>query len=87
MDQKVWLGSDDQSESLQRGGHVNLRIDQAAAAALDLAQIVYVTVGRDGPKNISRVDTTQFIGARQVVDIQFNASATATLPSHLGRTF
>ncbi len=85
MNQEMWLSSNDQSECLQRRGYVNLRIDNAAAATLDLAKVVDVAIRRDSPQNICRVDATEFVRARQVVDIQFNPRAPPALTSHLCR--
>ena len=81
MDQEVRLGGDQQREGLQRGGHIYFRIDQTTAAALYLAEVIDVPIGRNGPQHERRVDAAQFVRPRHVVDVQFNASAAPGLPS------
>jgi len=80
------LSSEDQSESLQRRSHINFRIDQNAAAPLNLTQIVDVSVWRNGPKHESRVNAAKFVRARQILQTQFDARAPASLSLDLRST-
>src|SRR5712691_4637230 len=81
------LSRDDQGEGLQRRSHINLRIDQYAAAPLNLTQIVDVAVWRNGPKHKGRVNAAKFVRARQVLQTQLDARAPASLPPDLRGTF
>jgi len=67
----VRLGSQDQCKTLERRGDVEFRVYERTAAAFDLAEIVDVTFGRDGPQDIGRVWTTEFRGAWQIVDVRY----------------
>ena len=87
LNQEVWFGSHDQREGLQRSRNIDLGIDHAAAAAFYLAEIIDVTVRRNRPKHVSRVNTAQLVGARQVVDTELDASSAPSLPAHVGRPF
>ena len=77
------LGCQNQRERLKRRGDVEFRIDERTATAFDLAEVINVTFRRDGPENVSRVWTTQLRSPRQIVDVQFDARATASGALHL----
>ena len=80
----MWLGGDEQGEVLQRRRDVNLRVDDHAPAPLDLAEIVGAPLRRDRPQDVSGVDRTDFVGAREVFDFQLDARAAPARALHFG---
>src|SRR6185503_576714 len=62
-------------------------IDEGAAAAFDLTEVVDVTFGRDGPENVGRVWATEFRCAWQIVNAELDASAATAGALHLGFAF
>src|SRR5205823_8564 len=85
--EKMRLSRDDQGEGLQRRSDINFRIDQNAAAPLNLPQIVNVAVRRDGPKYKCRVNAAEFVRAREILQTQLDARAPASLPPNLSSAF
>ena len=81
MNQKMRFGSYDQREGLQVGRHVDLRINDHAAASFDLAEVVDMPIGRDRPKHVRRVHAPQLVRSGHVLDIQLDTSTSAPLSS------
>ena len=86
MDQEVRLSRYEEGESLQRRRHINLRINESAATAFYLTEIVNVAIRRDRPQHVGRVDASQFVRTRQVVNAQRDAGAAAALAPHRCRS-
>src|SRR5438445_7430147 len=58
------LGRNNERKSLKRSSHADLRIESKKAAALDLAEIIDLAIGADGPKHVCRISSTEFERSR-----------------------
>src|SRR5262249_20425191 len=56
---------------------------EGTATALDLPKTVDVSIRRDGPENVRRIDSTQLRGSRQIFDTEFHSSTAPALSFYL----